>query len=81
MEDHGESIAQQWRRLESHFRDHAAQVKRFGRTPPDEVIRMVSSGTNEVGARLSSFEQLALTERYCELFGEWPSWPAAVKGV
>jgi hypothetical protein len=37
---------------------------------------MWEKGVNEGGTPLSEFEREALVERYCELFGTWPSCAA-----
>jgi hypothetical protein len=62
-----------WTRLETHFHHHALLVERFRHASPSTVVGMWRSGRNEAGERLSGFEREALIERYCELFGVWPS--------
>jgi hypothetical protein len=62
-----------WTRLEQHFCLHKALVNRFGRVDGRAVVHMWKEGRNEYGETLSSFERAALVERYCQLFGHWPS--------
>jgi hypothetical protein len=62
-----------WRELERHFDHHASLMKRFRGAAPSAIATMWQKGTNEFGERLSSFEHDALVERYCELFGSWPT--------
>ncbi len=62
----------EWARLERHFRYHGMLVDRFRSAGPALVLDMVRSGRNERGQALSAFEQEALVERYCEIFGRWP---------
>jgi hypothetical protein len=67
------SLAAQWAALEEHFKHHARLVDRFREAGRDAVVRMWLSQTNEHGTALSPCERDALIERYCELFGTWPS--------
>jgi hypothetical protein len=62
-----------WSELQEHFRHHAGLVRRFRRADAQAVARMWNTGRNEFGQPLTSFEREALTERHCELFGDWPT--------
>ena len=62
-----------WRAPERHFDHQASLVKRFRGHDASAVATMWRKGTNEFGEPLSSFEHDALVERYCELFGSWPT--------
>ena len=75
-DDGAKPISDQWALLEEHFDHHARLIKRFGDKSPSAVTAMWKSGTNESGELLSQFEIDALVERYCELFGCWPEYPA-----
>ena len=62
-----------WSELQEHFGRHALLVRRFRRADAQAVARMWNAGRNELGQPLTSFEREALTERHCELFGNWPT--------
>jgi hypothetical protein len=67
------TTASEWEQLELHFHRHAALIERFRHASPSTVQRLWRAGRNEAGAPLSRFEREALIERYCEVFGAWPS--------
>jgi hypothetical protein len=62
-----------WVQLEQHFAHHAFLVNRFRGFGATAVAGMWQAQENELGSRLSSTEREALVERYCELFGRWPT--------
>jgi hypothetical protein len=62
-----------WQELERHFRHHALVVRRFEHAGASAVLEMLTTGQNEFGEPLSTFDREALAERHCELFGTWPA--------
>jgi len=71
--DRAKATAREWTRLQQHFCHHASLVERFRQAGPSSVVNMWRTGRNEAGELMSQFEREALMERYCELFGGWPS--------
>jgi hypothetical protein len=65
--------AAEWANLERHFTHHACLLRRFRAATPSAVAGMWLAQTNELGQPLSETERDALIERYCELFGRWPT--------